>query len=80
MTRFPSFGRFFKRSLAICALLFSPTAAESSQYDMRMHRSFIKRVADSNFDAILGHLQEKFVTELPLKHLDADVRQLHMRI
>lgn len=74
MTRFPAFLK-----LPVLALLGYVTA-ENSQYDMRIHRSFIKKVADKNFNEVLNNIEDKFISELPLASLGADVKQLHMRI
>ena len=61
-------------------MLLGYVQAETSQYDMRIHRNFIKKVADKNFNEILNNIEDKFISELPLASIGADVKKLHMRI
>lgn len=76
-----SVQRNLKRALVIAALLFSGEAsAEESKYNMRIHRNFMKRVADKNFHQILAHIEGKVDKDVFLTEINANVDQLDMRI
>ena len=58
-----SLSKNMKRFVVIGALLFSSqlgeTYAETSHYNMRVHKNFMKDIIDKNFKIILEHIESK---------------------
>ena len=81
LSGFGSVQRNLKRAFAVAALLFSGEAsAEESKYNMRIHRNFMKRVADKNFHQILAHLESKVDKNVFLTEINANIDQLDLRV
>lgn len=49
--------RFWSVLYVGLAFLSQPIVAETSQYKMRLHRDFLKRIADYNFSEVLAHIE-----------------------
>lgn len=79
-----SLTRNVRRAITIAALLACSSsrevAAVESSYNMRIHRGFLKRIADRNFNEILAHMESNLIQELPTDKLSADLSEMRMRI
>lgn len=50
----------FRKLATIGLLLFSSQVeAEESVYNMKIHRGFMKKIADANFGEVLRHIESK---------------------
>ena len=83
-TTIGSLTRNVRRAITIAALFAcssqNQVSAVDSVYSMRIHRGFLKRVADINFDELLAHMEDKYVTELPTTNVNANLKEMRMRI
>lgn len=84
---FPSFGSIsknVKRLAVVAALLYSANIsevkAEEAQYNVKIHKNFMKEVLDKNFPVILKHLENKETKNKSIKEVGADVNGFNLKI
>jgi hypothetical protein len=64
----------------VASLLLGHVSAEESQYMMRIHRNFIKKVADKNIGSVLNKFEEEHEKNVILTEVNAKVDELDMKI